>query len=126
MLEMAIILPLLLLLLLGILEMGRVVMIYQITTNASREAARMAVVPGATDSAVLAACNNYLDRGGISNTGRSVEILNGGGSSSTLTAIGSHQPVTIRVQLPFSENTWGFSQIMGGRTFTSTVTMRRE
>jgi Flp pilus assembly protein TadG len=126
MLEMAIILPVLLLLLLGILEMGRVVMIYQIATNATREAARQAVVPGATDSGVLSTCNTYLDRGGISSTGRTVQILNGGGSSSSLAAIGSHQPVTIRVQIPFSENTWGFAQIMGGRTLTSTVTMRRE
>jgi Flp pilus assembly protein TadG len=126
MMEMAIILPLLLLLLLGILEMGRVVMIYQIATNATREAARQAVVPGATDSAVLSTCNTYLDRGGISATGRTVQILNGGGSSSSLAAIGSHQPVTIRAQIPFSENTWGFAQIMGGRTLTSTVTMRRE
>jgi Flp pilus assembly protein TadG len=126
MLEMAIVLPLFLLLLVGILEMGRVVMIYQVTTNASREAVRQAIVPGATDSTVLGACHSYLDRGGISNTGRSVQILNGGGSSSSLAAIGSHQPVTIQVQIPFAENTWGFTHLMGGRTLTSTVTMRRE
>jgi TadE-like protein len=126
MVEMAIVLPLLLLLLLGILEMGRVVMINQIATNASREAVRRAIIPGATDSAVLGTCNTYLDRGGISSTGRTVEILNGGGSSSSMASIGSKQPVSIRVSIPFSENTWGFSQLMGGRSFTSTVTMRRE
>ena len=126
MLEMAIVLPILLLLLLGILEMGRVVMIYQVTTNATREAARRAVVPGATDSAVLSMCNTYLDRGGISSTGRSVQILNSAGTPSAMTAIPSHSSVTVRVTIPFSENTWGFSQIFGGRSLTSSATMRRE
>lgn len=126
MLEMAIVLPILLLLLLGILELGRVVMIYQIATNATREAARRAIVPGATDSTVLSTCNTYLDRGGISSTGRSVQILNAGGSSSSLATIRSKETVTVRAVIPFSENTWGFSQILGGRSFTSTSTMRRE
>lgn len=126
MVEMAIVLPLLLLLLVGIMEMGRVVMIYQILTNATREGARLAVVPGTSDATVLNACNTYLDRGGISASGRVVQILNGGGTSSSLSSIAALQPVTVRVQVPFSENTWGFAQIMGGRTFTSTVTMRRE
>jgi Flp pilus assembly protein TadG len=126
MLEMAIVLPLLLLLLLGIMELGRAVMIYQVTTNAAREAVRQAIIPGATDAAVLSTCNTYLDRGGISGTGRTVQILNGAGTSSSLTAIGSKQPVTVRVVVPFAQNTWGFSQILGGRSFTSTVSMRRE
>lgn len=126
MVEMAFVLPILLLLLVGILEMGRVVMINQVATNATREACRRAIIPGATDSAVLAVCNNYLDRGGISSNGRSVQILNGGGSSSSLTAIGSLEPVSVRVIIPFDENTWGFTQLLGGRSFTSTVTMRRE
>ncbi len=126
MMELAIVLPILLLLLVGILELGRVVMINQIATNAVREASRVAIVPGSTDATVLSICNTYLDRGGISSTGRSVQILNSGGSPSSLTSIRSKETITVRAIIPFSENTWGFSQILGGRSFTSASTMRRE
>lgn len=47
--EFALIAPLFLLLLFGIFEFGRVVMVQQLLTNAAREGARMAVIEGAND-----------------------------------------------------------------------------
>ncbi len=126
MLELAIVLPIFLLLLLGIIEMGRVMMLNQITTNSAREGARLAVVPGATQARVLAAVNSYLDAGGVSAIRRVVSVRNSSGSEVSVEQIPSKTPVTILVQVPYSNNTWGITTIMGGRTLNSRSTMRRE
>jgi len=126
MFEMAIVLPILLMLLLGIIEMGRVMMINQMATNACREACRQAIIPGATDTQITSVVNGYLDAAGISATGRQVKVMDASGTDVSLDDIGSHETVTVEVQAPYSENTWGFSAIMGGRMLVARSTMRRE
>lgn len=126
MVEFAIVLPLLLILVLGIIEMGRLMMLTQVTTNACREAVRRAIVPGATQSNVVAVCNANLDAGGISDTGRKVSIMGNAGQLTVVENIGSRQSVTVRVEIPLAENTFGLSTFTGGSNLTAEVTMRRE
>jgi Flp pilus assembly protein TadG len=61
--EMAFTLPLLLLISLGIIEFGRAFQTWQILTNAAREGARVAVLPGMSDSMVTARVQEYIDAG---------------------------------------------------------------
>lgn len=61
--EMALTLPLLLLISVGILEFGRAFQTWQIVTNAAREGARVAVLPGINDSMVTARVNEYIQAG---------------------------------------------------------------
>lgn len=126
MLEMAIVLPIFLMLVLGIIEMGRVMMINQMACNACREGARRAVIPGMTDDTVMGIVNGYLDAAGISPTGRSVKLMDSGGSEVSLATIGSHESVTLEVSFPYAENTWGFTAIMGATQSVNQATMRRE
>ena len=126
MLEFAIVLPILLLIILGIIELGRVMMLNQITTNACREACRRAIIPGMTNTYVLDVANSYLDAGGISNVGRVVNVLDTGGIATTVEAVQSHGSVTIEVQIPYAQNTWGFTAITGSKSLVSRSTMRRE
>ncbi len=126
MLETAIVLPLLLLMVLGIVELGRVMMLNQVSTNATREGCRRAIIPGASDSGIVDICNQYLDVANVAQTGRQVKILNAAGEEAKLSTISSHEPVTVQIQLPYDENTWGFSSIAPGRTLTTEITMRRE
>src|SRR5262249_48705817 len=63
--EFAIVAPVFFLLVFGMIEYGRMVMVYQILTNASREGARVAVLDGATESGVTTQVNNYTTDGGI-------------------------------------------------------------
>lgn len=63
MLEMALTLPLLLLVCVGILEFGRAYQTWQVLTNAVREGARVAVLPGVTDSAVQTRVRDYMAAG---------------------------------------------------------------
>ncbi|MDE0864960.1 MAG: pilus assembly protein [Rubripirellula sp.] len=63
--EMAIVLPLLLVLVFGIIEFGRAMMVQQILVNTAREATRRAVIPGATDEQVYKIIDGYLANAGI-------------------------------------------------------------
>ena len=58
--EMAFTLPLLLFISLGIIEFGRAFQVWQILTNAAREGARVAVLPGISDSMVTARVQEYI------------------------------------------------------------------
>jgi hypothetical protein len=61
--EMAFTLPLLLLISIGIIEFGRAFQTWQILTNAAREGARVAVLPGISDSMVTARVQEYIAAG---------------------------------------------------------------
>lgn len=126
MLEFAIVLPILLMLVLGIIEMGRVMMLNQVVTNANREACRQAIVPGASQTRIMEIVHQSLDASGVSGTGRVVQLLDQAGSPAQLEAIASKSPVIVETQIPYAENTWGFTSIMGSRLLVSRVTMRRE
>ena len=62
-LEVALTLPLLLLVAVGIFEFGRAYQTWQILTNAAREGARVAVLPGVDDDAVEERVQEYLAAG---------------------------------------------------------------
>jgi Flp pilus assembly protein TadG len=62
-LEMAFTLPLLLLISVGIFEFGRAFEVWQVLTNAAREGARVAVLPGISDAMVTARVQEYANAG---------------------------------------------------------------
>jgi hypothetical protein len=64
-LETAITLPIILLVCVGIFEFGRAYQVQQVLTNAAREGARVAVLPGITDAVVTATVRSYLTSGGL-------------------------------------------------------------
>jgi Flp pilus assembly protein TadG len=66
-LEMAMTLPLLLLVSIAIFELGRAYQTQQILTNAAREGARMAVLPDASATNIETRVKDYLSMGQLSN-----------------------------------------------------------
>jgi Flp pilus assembly protein TadG len=64
-LEAAITIPILLLIAVGIFEFGRAYQTWQVLTNASREAARMAVTPYVTSGAPESRARQYMQDGGL-------------------------------------------------------------
>lgn len=62
-LEMAFTLPLLLLISVSIFEFGRAFEVWQVLTNAAREGARVAVLPGISDAMVTARVQQYANAG---------------------------------------------------------------
>jgi Flp pilus assembly protein TadG len=63
--ETAFVLPIMLLVCVGILEFGRAYQSWQVVTNASREGARVAVLPEYPDAAVITRVKTYLKNGGL-------------------------------------------------------------
>src|SRR5438477_12793763 len=70
--EFAVVAPVFLLLVFGMIEYGRMVMVQQIITNGSREGARAAVLDGATTASVTSSVNSFLSAGSI--TGATVTV----------------------------------------------------
>lgn len=67
--EFALVFPLLLLLVLGMVDFGFLFQRYEVLTNAAREGARIAVLPGYSNSDVQSRVCNYVQGGGIPITG---------------------------------------------------------
>jgi Flp pilus assembly protein TadG len=70
--ELALTLPLLLLVVLGIFDFGLMFQRYEVVTNAAREGARVAVLPDYTPAQAQIHAQNYLASGGI--TGATVSV----------------------------------------------------
>ncbi len=67
-LEFALVMPLLLVLTAGIIDFGLLFRDYEVVTNAAREGARVAVLPGYTDADAVARANAYLVASGLTPT----------------------------------------------------------
>ncbi len=123
-LEMAMVLPLLFLLVFGIIEMGRAIMVNQVITNAAREGARRAVIPGATDAHVEGRIDTYLNAAGISGFTRTISV---NGSQASLSTAQSKDEIGISVSVPYSAVSYGiYNLIAPSRTFSAEINMRRE
>jgi Flp pilus assembly protein TadG len=118
--EFAVVAPVFFLLVFGIIEYGRMVMVQQLITNASREGARRAVLDGATTAEVTTVVNNYLASGGIK--GATVTVTP---NPPTTAVYGA--PVTVAVGVPFTRVSWlPKPMFLGNRTLSARSIMRRE
>ena len=118
--EFAIIAPVFFLLVFGMIEFGRMVMVQQVITNASREGARVGVLDGATTTEIENTVNSYLASGSIS--GADVEVDPNPPSNA-----GYGEPVTVTVAVGFDEVSWLPTPMFLGTTeLTASTVMRRE
>lgn len=118
--EFAVVAPVLFLMVFGMIEFGRMVMVQQVITNGSREGARIAVLDGTTTSDVTSAVQNYLS--GASINGANVTVTPDPPSSA-----GYGAPVTVVVSVSFDQVSWLPSPMfLGGQQLTATTVMRRE
>lgn len=79
--EFALVFPTLLLVMLGIIDFGFLFQRYEVVTNAAREGARVAILPGYTDADVQARVAQYIASGGLTGT--------------TTTTVGAPQTLTV-------------------------------
>jgi Flp pilus assembly protein TadG len=99
--ETALVLPLVLLVAVGIFEFGRAFQTWQILTNAAREGARLAVLPGMPVTDIQSRVVTYMQQGQLPNATTDMVVVNQGVTmaiSPTATASAS----LVTVNYPFS------------------------
>jgi Flp pilus assembly protein TadG len=134
MIEAAFTLPLMLLVCVGILEFGRAYQSWQIVTNASREGARVAVLPGSTDAAVTARVKDYLDAGvldktAVTTTGVVIArntTVSLGATTAAATKVTVNYPYQFMVLQPIAQLVVSTSKVGEAFTMTAATTMRNE
>jgi len=117
--EFAIVAPLFFLLIIGIIEIGRAMMVQQVLINASRVGARRAITLSSSEQAVTDAVTEYANGVGIS--GLSVEV------SPDPAAAAAGQAITVDVEIDFQEVSWMPAPwFMGGKQLGASSVMRKE
>jgi Flp pilus assembly protein TadG len=118
--EFAIVAPLLMMVVFGIIEFGRMIMVQQILTNASREGARRAIIEDATHTEVQALVSTYLTNASVSSADVTVQPVD-------LSNVGFGDPVTVTVAVPFDDVSWaGAAWFLGGSMLQAETIMQGE
>ncbi len=123
--EFAFVAPVFFLLVFGMIEFGRMVMVQQVITNASREGARLGVLDGTTQTEIEDIVDNYLASARIRGAPVPTIKVNGVVENISNAAYGDRIEVTVSV--PFDEVSWLPSPMFIKNTNLSASTvMRRE
>jgi len=120
--EFAVVAPVFFLLVFGMIEYGRMVMVQQIIVNSAREGCRAAVLDGSTTSGVKSTVITAMSAGNITITTSNVTVSPDPPSNAEF-----GDPVTVTVTVPFNQVSWLPSPMyLGGKSMTAATTMRRE
>ncbi len=115
--EFAIVAPVFIMLIFGMIEYGRMVMVQQLMTNAVREGARRAVLEGATTPAVNTVVKDYLVSGNITANDSDITVNIDTGNSRAV----------VSLTIPFTRVSWLPSPMfLGSANLNANSTMRLE
>jgi Flp pilus assembly protein TadG len=104
--ELAVVLPLMIMMLLGIWEIGRLVQIHQAVSNAAREAARQASAGLRSNAEIEQVARDYLRGAGLSVNNLQITITNHTQSGTPARSANQMDQFRIRVSLPFANVRW--------------------
>jgi Flp pilus assembly protein TadG len=117
--EFAVVVPVLILLIFGMIEFARLMMVEQVLTNGARVGARKASLPGTTSSDVTTAVSSYMTNSGLSGFTTTV--------SPDPSTANPYDSITVTVSIPFNNVSWlPVPMFLGGKTLSSSVIMAKE
>ena len=114
--ELAIVMPILLMIVFGIIEFGQMTYVRQTLISAATQGARRAILPGATHAIVLSVTEQALTDGGVNATEISIDYTSGIGPEDLRE--------TVTVSVPYSDISL-LGGIYGEFTLKSACTMLR-
>lgn len=130
--EMAVVMPIFVMVVLGIVEFGRAMMVGQMLTNSAREATRLAIVDGSSNASVRQSIRSFLNKSiGVSENDLIVTI-------DIEPASGNEDPhdmiedahlrdlVTIVVEVPFDKVSYIPGNYLNGKHLKARSSMRKE
>jgi Flp pilus assembly protein TadG len=132
MIEMALTLPLLLLLSVSVFEFGRAFQTWQVLTNATREGARVAVLPGTSDDAVSTRVQEYLAAGQLPSASFSSilitrdVVISIGGTDTSASTVTVNYPFEFMVLQPIAGLVVPGTDVGEPITMSVSATMRNE
>jgi Flp pilus assembly protein TadG len=122
--EFAVIASLLFVVVLGIIEFGRAMMVLELVNNAARQGARVGSLKGSANSDVTTAVTNSLANAGFNGVQTTVSV--NGAVADASTALPGDS-LTVKVTVPYANVTWlPTSLFLGGKTLGGTIVMRHE
>lgn len=130
--EMAIVLPIFLMVSLGIIEFGRALMVANMVTNSAREGARMAVLDGSSNTQVQQAVVDFLIAAtGVASGDISVNIAitpaaGNPNPANQCSAAMARDLIAVQVQIPFNKVALIPGGYLTGATLTGRSAMRHE
>ena len=122
--EFAFVAPVVFVLFLGVIELGRGLMVTHLLTNAARVGSRAGVIEGVSTATITNAVKSSLTGVGISGENVSVQVNDG---STDASASKAGDEITVSASIPFSSVTWlPFGSFLSGKTLSGQYTLRRE
>jgi Flp pilus assembly protein TadG len=121
--EFALLSPLIVALLLGVWEVGRLIQVNQILSNAAREGGRQASTGLMTNAQVQTAVLQYLQRAGLPTTNATVTVTNLTNSSLDATAANQLDQFRITVTLPAADVKWVALSLVTNSSSTLSATV---
>lgn len=120
--EFAVVLPLMLILVLGVWEIGRLVEVQQLLTNAAREGARKAAMGSVTNSDAKDAVTRYLQNTGIPTTNATITVTNETNGSVDASSAAQLDRFRVTVTVPVSDVGW----LISGQFFSANTQLTSE
>jgi Flp pilus assembly protein TadG len=130
--EMALTLPLLLLVTIGAVEFGRAYQTWQVLTNAAREGARVAVLPGVTDAVVKTRVTSYMTAGQLKVPATAtIDVTRNnplaiGSAGATASRVVINYPFTFMMLQPVAQLIVGGKPVGAPLTMSASALMRNE
>ena len=129
-LEMAMTLPLLLLVAIGIFEFGRAFQTWEVLTNAAREGARIAVLPSSTAAVVQTRTKEYLNACALAGNSATVTVtpttISIGGANASASKVTVTYPFQFMVLQPVAKLVVRGTQLGKPITMSASAEMRNE
>jgi Flp pilus assembly protein TadG len=126
--EMAVVLPVFVTIMLGMIEFGRALMVGQLVTNAAREGARLAVINGTVNTDVSTQVKTFLQ--GAANVAQADVTVNitisNAAAGGQLTGATTGDMVTVAVSIPFSKVSYLTPSYLANVNLSGTSAMRHE
>lgn len=124
--EFAFVAPVLFALIIGIIELGRGLMVQQLLTEAARRGARSGVIEGTSSAKIKSAVTDYLGTVGVNGSNAGISVNDAPVDTVEAQNMPAYTEITVLVSVPVSSCTWVPAGWFLSGTISGQFTMRRE